>query len=203
MSNLITIREASDLLGVSVKTLRRWEQQGKISSIRTPGGHRRFRRQDLLQSGQANSSIIGYARVNRPEQKPQLDTQIKALEYFCHQQGQPFEILIDIGDGVSYNRPNFMRLVEMICRGEVKSLVLTHAETVSRFSHDFILGLCSLFKIQVILLNQPHESIAAEDLVDDLQALVTICYNRLYPLHNPAHQQLLEYLGALKNVRVA
>ena len=203
MSNLITIREASDLLGVSVKTLRRWEQQGKISSIRTPGGHRRFRRQDLLQSGQANSSIIGYARVNRPEQKPQLDTQIKALEYFCHQQGQPFEILIDIGDGVSYNRPNFMRLVEMICRGEVKSLVLTHAETVSRFSHDFILGLCSLFKIQVILLNQPHESIAAEDLVDDLQALVTICYNRLYPLHNPAHQQLLEYLGALKNVRAA
>ncbi|AOC52767.1 hypothetical protein NIES3806_20970 [Microcystis aeruginosa NIES-3806] len=203
MSNLITIREASDLLGVSVKTLRRWEQQGKISSIRTPGGHRRFRRQDLLQSGQANPSIIGYARVNRPEQKPQLDAQIKALEYFCHQQGQPFEILIDIGDGVSYNRPNFMRLVEMICRGEVKSLVLTHAETVSRFSHDFILGLCSLFKIQVILLNQPHESIAAEDLVDDLQALVTICYNRLYPLHNPAHQQLLEYLGALKNVRAA
>ncbi|MFM7277459.1 MAG: IS607 family transposase [Microcystis aeruginosa] len=203
MNTLITIREASDLLGVSVKTLRRWEQQGKISSIRTPGGHRRFRRQDLLQSGQATPSIIGYARVNRPEQKPQLDTQIKALEYFCHQQGQPFEILIDIGDGVSYNRPNFMRLVEMICRGEVKSLVLTHAETVSRFSHDFILGLCSLFKIQVILLNQPHESIAAEDLVDDLQALVTICYNRLYPLHNPAHQQLLEYLGALKNVRVA
>lgn len=203
MNTLITIREASDLLGVSVKTLRRWEEQGKISSIRTPGGHRRFRRQDLLQSGQATPSIIGYARVNRPEQKPQLDTQIKALEYFCHQQGQPFEILIDIGDGVSYNRPNFMRLVEMICRGEVKSLVLTHAETVSRFSHDFILGLCSLFKIQVILLNQPHESIAAEDLVDDLQALVTICYNRLYPLHNPAHQQLLEYLGALKNVRVA
>lgn len=203
MNTLITIREASDLLGVSVKTLRRWEQQGKISSIRTPGGHRRFRRQDLLQSGQATPSIIGYARVNRPEQKPQLDAQIKALEYFCHQQGQPFEILIDIGDGVSYNRPNFMRLVEMICRGEVKSLVLTHAETVSRFSHDFILGLCSLFKIQVILLNQPHESIAAEDLVDDLQALVTICYNRLYPLHNPAHQQLLEYLGALKNVRAA
>ncbi|MDJ0558059.1 MAG: MerR family DNA-binding transcriptional regulator, partial [Microcystis sp. M53599_WE4] len=30
MNTLITIREASDLLGVSIKTLRRWEQQGKI-----------------------------------------------------------------------------------------------------------------------------------------------------------------------------
>jgi excisionase family DNA binding protein len=200
MNNLITIREASDLLGVSIKTLRRWEQQGKIAPIRTRGGHRRFRPEDLLQSGQANPLIIGYARVNRPEQKPQLDIQIKALEDFCHQQGQPFEILTDIGNGVSYNRPSFMRLVEMICHGEVKSLVLTHAETVSRFCHDFILGLCRLFKIQVILLNQPQKSIAAEDLVDDLQALVTICYNRLYPLHNPDHRQLVEYLGALKNL---
>ena len=85
MNNLITIREASDLLGVSIKTLRRWEQQGKIAPIRTRGGHRRFRPEDLLQSGQANPLIIGYARVNRPEQKPQLDTQIKALEDFCHQ----------------------------------------------------------------------------------------------------------------------
>jgi predicted site-specific integrase-resolvase len=59
------------------------------------------------------------------------------------------------------------------------------------------------FKIQVILLNQPQESIAAEDLVDDLQALVTICYNHLYPLHNPAHQQILEYLAVLENVRMA
>ena len=203
MNAFITIREASDLLGVSIKTLRRWEQQGKIVSIRTRGGHRRFRPEDLLQSGQATPLIIGYARVNRPEQKPQLDTQIKALEDFCHQQGQPFEILTDIGDGVSHNHPNFMRLVKMICQGEVKSLVLTHAESVSRFCHDFTLGLCRLFKIQVILLNQTQESIAAEDLVDDLQALVTICYDHLYPLHNPAHQQLLEYLGALKDVRVA
>jgi len=181
MNTLITIREASDLLGVSIKTLRRWEQQGKITSIRTRGGHRRFRPGDLLQSGQETRFIVGYARVNRPEQKPQLDTQIKALEDFCSQQGQP---------------------LKMICHGEVKSLVLTHAESVSRFCHDFILGLCGIFKIQVILLNQPQKSIAAEDLVEDIQSLVTICYNSLYPIHDQAHQQLLEHLGALKNIRV-
>ncbi|GEA27138.1 hypothetical protein MiAbW_01698 [Microcystis aeruginosa NIES-4325] len=202
MDNLITIREASDLLGVSIKTLRRWEQQGKITSIRTPGGHRRYRRQDILQSVQATRSIIGYARVNRPEQKPQLETQIKALEEFCSQQGQPFEILTDIGNGVSHNHPNLMRVVEMICNGGLECLVLTHQESVGRFCHDFIWGLCGFFKIQVILLNQSHESIAAEDLMEDLQALVTICYNRLYPLHHPDHRQLLEYLAALKNVPV-
>jgi excisionase family DNA binding protein len=58
MNKLITIREALDLLGVSIKTLRRWEKQGKISPIRTYGGHRRFQRGDLLQSGQQTASVI-------------------------------------------------------------------------------------------------------------------------------------------------
>jgi excisionase family DNA binding protein len=39
---LITISQASKVLGVSTKTLRRWEDEGKLSSIRTAGGHRRY-----------------------------------------------------------------------------------------------------------------------------------------------------------------
>ena len=42
MSNLISISEASKLLGVSTKTLRRWEAVGKIKSYRTEGKHRRY-----------------------------------------------------------------------------------------------------------------------------------------------------------------
>ena len=36
MSNLIGVKEAAELLGVSTKTIRRWEEEGKIRSIRTP-----------------------------------------------------------------------------------------------------------------------------------------------------------------------
>jgi excisionase family DNA binding protein len=32
---------------VADKTLRRWDDAGKLASIRTPGGQRRFRRSDL------------------------------------------------------------------------------------------------------------------------------------------------------------
>ena len=34
--------EAAYLLGVSTDTLRRWEKEGKITSSRTEGGHRRY-----------------------------------------------------------------------------------------------------------------------------------------------------------------
>jgi excisionase family DNA binding protein len=37
-----SIGEIADKSGVTVATVRAWEKTGKIRSIRTPGGHRRF-----------------------------------------------------------------------------------------------------------------------------------------------------------------
>jgi excisionase family DNA binding protein len=38
----LTINQAAKRLGVAKKTIRRWEADGKITSERTAGGHRRF-----------------------------------------------------------------------------------------------------------------------------------------------------------------
>ncbi len=40
----MTIHEASQLIGVSPATLRRWSDAGDITAFTTPGGHRRFSR---------------------------------------------------------------------------------------------------------------------------------------------------------------
>ena len=42
ISELVSPKEASQRLGVSVDTLRRWEKAGKIIAVRTPAGHRRY-----------------------------------------------------------------------------------------------------------------------------------------------------------------
>lgn len=39
----LTLRDASKKLGVSAATLRVWADEGRVTSYRTPGGHRRFR----------------------------------------------------------------------------------------------------------------------------------------------------------------
>ncbi|KKQ81891.1 MAG: Virion structural protein, partial [Candidatus Woesebacteria bacterium GW2011_GWA1_38_8] len=41
-NNLLSIKEASKLLRVSTKTLRRWETSGRLIPVRTAGGHRRY-----------------------------------------------------------------------------------------------------------------------------------------------------------------
>jgi excisionase family DNA binding protein len=48
MLNMLNIDEASKLLGVCKKTLRNWEKNKKITSVRTFGGHRRYNKEDLL-----------------------------------------------------------------------------------------------------------------------------------------------------------
>ena len=40
---LLTPREVAELFGVDPKTVTRWAKAGKLTSIRTLGGHRRFR----------------------------------------------------------------------------------------------------------------------------------------------------------------
>ena len=40
-------REAAAERGVSLNTLRRWSDSGKLTCYRSPGGHRRYRRGDV------------------------------------------------------------------------------------------------------------------------------------------------------------
>ncbi len=44
---LLTPREVADLFGVDPKTVSRWAKAGKLTSIRTLGGHRRYRKSEV------------------------------------------------------------------------------------------------------------------------------------------------------------
>jgi excisionase family DNA binding protein len=46
-NDLLTPAEVAVLFRVSPKTVTRWARAGKISAIRTLGGHRRFRREEI------------------------------------------------------------------------------------------------------------------------------------------------------------
>ncbi|HEU5159036.1 MAG TPA: BldC family transcriptional regulator [Streptosporangiaceae bacterium] len=46
-SELLTPAEVARLFGVDPKTVTRWAQAGRIGSIRTLGGHRRFFKEEV------------------------------------------------------------------------------------------------------------------------------------------------------------
>src|SRR5215210_7297495 len=58
-NELLTPAEVAALLYVDPKTVSRWAVAGKIHSIRTPGGHRRFLRSEILAMIAVNEEGLG------------------------------------------------------------------------------------------------------------------------------------------------
>jgi excisionase family DNA binding protein len=48
MSELLTPSEVAKLFRVDPKTVTRWARTGKLSAIRTLGGHRRYRKEEII-----------------------------------------------------------------------------------------------------------------------------------------------------------
>jgi excisionase family DNA binding protein len=53
---LLTPGEVATLFRVDPKTVTRWAASGRISSIRTPGGHRRFREAEVRELLEGNDA---------------------------------------------------------------------------------------------------------------------------------------------------
>jgi excisionase family DNA binding protein len=56
-SEWVSLRQAADMLGVHPATVRNWADKGDLPSRRTPGGHRRFRKNDLLQYAETQGEL--------------------------------------------------------------------------------------------------------------------------------------------------
>jgi excisionase family DNA binding protein len=58
---LLTPSEVATLFRVDPKTVTRWAQTGKVASLRTLGGHRRYRESDIraLLEGQSTAASAG------------------------------------------------------------------------------------------------------------------------------------------------
>ena len=63
----LSIREACAFLGVDQSTLRRWTNDGRVPVFKTPGGHRRYAREDLRALVVGNPRKLGKPRVSRQE----------------------------------------------------------------------------------------------------------------------------------------
>lgn len=80
--------ELAELLGVTVKTLQRWDNLGKLPARRTVTNYRYYTEDDLriaqgLKPIDANKKVIIYYRVSSAAQKPELKNQVLAIESFC------------------------------------------------------------------------------------------------------------------------
>ena len=71
---LLTPGEVATLFRVDPKTVTRWAAAGRINSIRTPGGHRRFRESEIRDLLRQDGSKPMPAATVAPSQRPAEET---------------------------------------------------------------------------------------------------------------------------------
>ncbi|MBR8836091.1 MAG: IS607 family transposase [Stigonema ocellatum SAG 48.90 = DSM 106950] len=196
MSKYLTIAQAAKIKGVSTDTLRRWEREGKIQSIRTDGGHRRYLASDLMTIEESESRLtLCYARVSTKERKDDLETQASVLQGYSEAQGwKNIQVIKDLGSSMNHKKRGLNRLIELIETDKVERLVLTHKDRLLRFGAELIFTLCEIHGVTVTMINRKEDSTFEEDLVQDVLEIITVFSARLYGSRSKKNLKLMEKL---------
>ena len=192
----MAIGEASEALGVSITTLRRWEAEGKLIPERTAGRQRRYDlatlKPDLFHAAPQDRKTLAYARVSSHDQKDDLERQKQVLELYCAKQGWPFEVIADLGSGMNYNKKGLKRLLDEIIEGRVGRLVITHKDRLLRFGAELVFAICEAKDVEVLLINKGVDTTFEEDLAKDVLEIIPVFSARLYGSRSRKNQKLLD-----------
>ena len=163
---LLRPSEAARQYGVSLSTLRRWGNEGKLSSVRTIGNQRRYGPPDPTANAKRK---IAYCRVSSSKQKDDLERQRSRL-----QQAFPdHEIITDVGSGLNFKRKGLLRMVDAVMQGSVEQIVVAHRDRLCRFAFDLIQWICEQNGTTLVVQNHEIRS-AEQELSEDLMAIVHV-----------------------------
>ncbi|MEG4633686.1 IS607 family transposase [Microcoleus sp. AR_TQ3_B6] len=177
MTRYVTPREACKLLSVSEKTLRNWDEAGKIKTIRTPSNQRRYDIDSVFSNGFDSRITALYCRVSSAKQKEDLNRQISYLQGI-YPQGQVFK---DIGGGLNFKRKSLLALLGQVLSGDISQIVVCHQDRLARFGCDLIKWICEQNDCKLVVLSRTELS-PEREMVEDILAIIHVFSCRLYGL---------------------
>lgn len=195
--------KAAQALGVTVKTVQRWEREGRLVPAARSDRNRRLYTETQIREfiGIARSGGIGparlvaYCRVSSAAQKPDLANQRRVLEEFAVARGLAnVEFVEEIGGGLNFGRKRFLELMDAIGRREVKTLILAHRDRLMRFGFEWFEHHATVNGCELMVLNQERLS-PEQEMVQDMMTIMHCFSSRLYGLRN-YRKKLKEALDA-------
>lgn len=180
-------KDFAQLIGVSVKTLQRWDREGILKAYRTPTDRRYYTYAQYLQfkgaePKQDSRKAVIYARVSTKNQKDDLKNQVAFLRQYANARGLIVdECIEDYGSGLNYNRKKWNELLDDVMDGNVKTIIITHKDRFIRFGYEWYEKLCGRFNTNIIVVNNEELS-PTEELVQDIVSILHVFSCRLYGL---------------------
>ena len=186
--NTYSITQFAQRVGVSVKTLQRWDREGRLTASRTPTNRRVYTDEHLYKILPGRQSTerttVVYMRVSSQAQKPDLAHQRTVLEQFCAARGIAVtDWVSEVGGGLNFKRPRFLALVDKLVTNQVAMVVIAHKDRLMRFGFDLFAHLCRRHGCELVVLNT--ETLSPEqEMVQDLMTITHGFSARLYGLRH-------------------
>ena len=179
-------QEFAEMIGVSVKTLQRWDKEGKLKAYRTPTDRRYYTHKQYVdymgESNSKNGKTVIYTRVSTSNQKDDLNNQVEFLKQFANARGIIVdEIFEDIGSGLNYNRKKWNKLIEDCMLGLIKTIIVAHKDRFIRFGYDWFERFLKSNGVEIIVVNNEKAS-PEQELVNDLISIIHVFSCRIYGL---------------------
>lgn len=203
MDDKISITEAAHILGVHPQTLRVWDKEGRLTSYRTGGGHRRYDRDEVKRLAEKTSSdkpkeknlpklTVGYCRVSTQKQRKDLERQELVISRYCEANGLQFRIISDVASGLNYNRRGLMDLLALVKEEAIGCVLVNYKDRLARFGYELIEEICRLHGVEIRILNQTDDVSSEQELVDDVLSVITVYSARLYGRRSHRNQKIIE-----------
>lgn len=177
-----TIHEFSQMVGKTPQTLRNWERRGVLfPHHKGMNGYRYYSDEQLHQVlgiRQVKRIVIGYCRVSSPKQKDDLERQIGNVTTYLTAQGNPFEIISDVGSGINYSKKGLQDLIRRIERNEVSKVVVLYKDRLLRFGIELLEYVATLHGTGIEVIDNTEKT-EEQELVEDLIQIVTVFSCRL------------------------
>jgi len=190
MKKVLTIKEVADLVGVTYKTLHRWDEEGTLPSIRVTKGTRRYDSETVEKFlGQYNPEPISdrpvaiYARVSSHDQKKKgdLERQKNRMVEHCAKSGYKVDyILEDVGSGLSGTRPKLKRLFKLVEEKKISKVVVEHKDRLTRFQFEVFEEFFGAFDINIEHVDDGENLPYEQEFARDIMALISSFSGKFY-----------------------
>ena len=191
------IGKVATMIGVSISTLRRWDNDNSLSaSYRTVGGHRRYKLIKILifcrnigkigpdfdQIQQSSVRVVSYARVSSSRQREDLQRQQAYLANFVQQQQWTLlKAYRDIGSGLNDKRHALLQMLKDLPVFQPDVIVCSYEDRLARFGTTIIKTICEIFGTKLIFVKKEDKTASLNDqLVTDVIAVITSFAGRLH-----------------------
>jgi excisionase family DNA binding protein len=176
----VTTKKATEILGVSSKTLYRWKKQNKIKFIQPGKRNYLFNVKNFFEEEieEPKNNFI-YARVSTRGQLKDLESQLT----FLKNKYPGYKEIKDIGSGLNFKRKGLKTILEHANKRTLGEVVVAYKDRLCRFGFEAIQWIIESNGGRLVVLNRKETS-PEEELVNDLIAIITVFSARIYGLRS-------------------